>query len=94
MLAYSTQLIDDDDIAVVTKVLKSNLLAQGPEVAAFEDALCNYTDAKYAVAFNSATSALQGVYSVAGISHGDEIIIQHKSWLIVLFIIHRLFVPK
>jgi len=74
MLAYSTQLIDDDDIAVVTKVLKSNLLAQGPEVAAFEDALCNYTGVKYAVAFNSATSALQGVYSVAGISYGDEII--------------------
>ena len=74
MLAYSTQLIDDDDIAVVTKVLKSNLLAQGPEVAAFEDALCNYTGAKYAVAFNSATSALQGVYSVAGITENDEII--------------------
>jgi len=74
MLAYSTQLIDDDDIAVVAKVLKSNLLAQGPEVATFEDALCSYTGAKHAVVFNSATSALQGVYSVVGIAENDEII--------------------
>lgn len=74
MLSYSTQLIDDDDIAVVTEVLKSNFLAQGPRVAAFEQNLCDYTGAKYAVAFNSATSALYGAYSVADIQEDDEII--------------------
>ncbi len=74
MLSYSTQLIDDDDIAVVTEVLKSSFLAQGPRVAAFEQDLCDYTGAKYAVAFNSATSALYGAYSVADIKEGDEII--------------------
>jgi len=74
MLSYSTQLIEDDDIEAVTKTLKSNFLAQGPQVAAFESALCQYSGAKYAVAFNSATSALSGAYSVCGVSQGDEII--------------------
>ena len=74
MLSYSTQLIDDEDIAVVTEVLHSSFLAQGPRVAQFERDLCMYTGAQYAVVFNSATSALQGTYSVAGIQAGDEII--------------------
>lgn len=74
MLSYSTQLIDDDDISVVVEVLKSNFLAQGPRVAQFENDLCAYTGAKYAVAFNSATSALLGAYTILDIQEGDEII--------------------
>lgn len=74
MLSYSTQLIDEDDIDVVIEVLKSNYLAQGPKVQQFEEDLCSYTGAKYTIAFNSATSALHGAYSVCGISQGDEII--------------------
>ena len=74
MLSYSTQLIEDDDIAAVVAVLKSPLLAQGPKVQEFENALCQYTRASYAIAFNSATSALFSTYSVAGITNGDEII--------------------
>ena len=74
MLSYSTQLIDDDDIGVVVEVLKSNFLAQGPKVAKFEDDLCAYTGAKHAVAFNSATSALLGAYTILDIKEGDEII--------------------
>jgi len=73
-LSYSTQLIEQDDIDSVVAVLQSNFLAQGPKVAEFEADLCNYTGAKYAVVFNSATSALQGAYSVCGIKEGDEII--------------------
>jgi len=74
MIPYSTQLIDDDDIAAVTAVLKSSHLTQGSQVEAFEKALCDYTGAKYAVTFNSATSALMGTYASAGIGQDDEII--------------------
>jgi len=74
MLSYSTQLIDDEDIDEVIKVLKSDLLAQGPMVAKFEQDLCNYTGAKYAVTFNSGTSALQAAYNICGIKEDDEII--------------------
>ncbi|MBT5935839.1 UDP-4-amino-4,6-dideoxy-N-acetyl-beta-L-altrosamine transaminase [Sulfurimonas sp.] len=73
-LSYSTQLIEEDDIAAVVKVLEGNFLAQGPKVAEFEQSLCDYTGAMYAVCFNSATSALAGAYSVSGITKGDEVI--------------------
>jgi UDP-4-amino-4,6-dideoxy-L-N-acetyl-beta-L-altrosamine transaminase len=74
MLSYSTQLIEEDDIQAVTETLNGKFLAQGPKVAEFEAALCTYTGAKYAVAFNSATSALSGAYHAAGIKKDDEII--------------------
>lgn len=73
-LSYSTQLIDKDDIDAVVKVLQGDFLAQGPKVAEFEHELCKYTGAKYAVCFNSATSALSGAYNVCGIKKGDEVI--------------------
>ncbi|UCN00492.1 UDP-4-amino-4,6-dideoxy-N-acetyl-beta-L-altrosamine transaminase [Sulfurimonas sp. SWIR-19] len=74
MLSYSTQLIEADDIAAVTEVLHGQLLAQGPKVAEFEEALCRYTGSEYAVAFNSATSALSGAYHACDITKDDEII--------------------
>jgi len=74
MIPYSTQFIDEDDIQAVTEVLRSSHLTQGAQVQAFEQALCDYTGAKYAVTFNSATSALMGAYDAAGIGAGDEIV--------------------
>jgi UDP-4-amino-4,6-dideoxy-L-N-acetyl-beta-L-altrosamine transaminase len=74
MLSYSTQLIDDEDIKAVVDVLKSDFLAQGPKVEEFEADLCRYTGSKYAVTFNSATSALSASYNIAGIKEGDEVI--------------------
>ncbi len=74
MLSYSTQLIEEDDIEVVVSVLKGSLLAQGPKVKEFEEKLCSYCGVKYAVAFNSATSALLATYNVLDIKEGDEII--------------------
>ncbi len=73
-IPYSTQLIDQEDIDKVIEVLHSSFLTQGPQVEAFEQALCDYTGAKYAICFNSATSALMGAYAAAGIGEGDEII--------------------
>lgn len=74
MIPYSTQYIDEDDISAVTEVLRSSHLTQGRQVEAFEKSLCDYTGAKFAITFNSATSALMGAYSAAGIEKDDEII--------------------
>lgn len=74
MIPYSTQLIEQDDIDSVVEVLKSPYLTQGAKVQEFEEALCRYTGAKFAVLFNSATSALLGAYTVCGIKKDDEII--------------------
>ncbi|MFA6196736.1 MAG: UDP-4-amino-4,6-dideoxy-N-acetyl-beta-L-altrosamine transaminase [Sulfurimonas sp.] len=73
-LDYSIQCIEEDDINGVIEVLKSPFLTQGKKVEEFEKALCDYTGAKHAISFNSATSALFGAYLACGISEYDEII--------------------
>lgn len=73
-LPYGKQTIDDDDIAEVVKTLKSDFITQGPKIEEFEKALARYCGAKYAVAFNSGTSALHGAYFALGLKKGDEMI--------------------
>lgn len=57
MLPYSRQWIDDDDIKAVVEVLRSDIV-MGSKVEEFEEALCQYTGAKYCVIVNSGTAAL------------------------------------
>lgn len=58
MIPYGRQDINQQDIDAVVEVLRSDFLTQGPQVPAFEQAIMDACDAKYAVAVNSATSAL------------------------------------
>lgn len=58
MIPYGRQWINDDDIQAVVAVLKSKFLTQGPVVQAFEAAIARKVEAEFAVAVNSATSAL------------------------------------
>lgn len=58
MIPYGRQNINAQDIEAVTEVLSSPFLTQGPVVPKFEQSICDFTKAKYAVAVNSATSAL------------------------------------
>jgi len=74
IIPYSRQLIEDDDIQAVINVLKSDYLTQGPEIAAFEKELAEYTGARYAVLFSSGTAALHGAYFAAGLKAGEEVI--------------------
>lgn len=74
MIPYSTQLIEEDDIAAVVEILKGSLLTQGVTVEAFEETLAQYVGARYCVTFNSATSALHAAYNTCGVGEGDEII--------------------
>ncbi len=71
---YGKQWIDEDDVAAVAAVLRSDYVTCGPKVDELEKALCEYTGAKYAVALNSGTSALHCAILAAGIGPGDEVI--------------------
>lgn len=71
MIPYGRQSINEDDINAVCKVLVSDYLTQGPCVDAFEKAVADYCGAKYAVAVNSATSALHIACLAAGLGAGD-----------------------
>ena len=73
-IPYGHQFLDGADIKAVVKVLKSDWLTQGPTIKKFEEALCRYTGAKYAVAVSNGTAALHIACLTAGIKHGDEVI--------------------
>lgn len=73
-LPYGKQTIGEEDIAEVVNTLKSDFITQGPKIEEFEKALAKYCGAKYAVAFNSGTSALHGAYFALGLKMGDEMI--------------------
>lgn len=66
--------MDQDDIDLVVEVLNADFITQGPKINEFEEAIAKYVGAKYAVAFNSGTSALHGAYFALGLERGDEMI--------------------
>lgn len=68
-------LVDRRDIRAVTKVMKSGGLAQGPEVAAFEEEFSKFVQERKCVAVNSGTSALHLALLSLGIGPGDEVIV-------------------
>lgn len=74
MIPYGRQSIEDDDIQEVIKVLRSDFLTQGPKVQEFEEKLADYCGAKYAVVFNSGTSALYCAYKVLNLKKGSHFI--------------------
>ena len=71
MIPYGRQDITQADIDSVTTVLQSDFLTQGPQVPKFEKEVSRYCGAKYAVAVNSATSALHLACLSLGLGNGD-----------------------
>lgn len=71
MIPYGRQEINDDDVAAVVEVLRSDFLTQGPAVPRFERAVASYCGAGHAVAVNSATSALHLACLALGVGPGD-----------------------
>ena len=71
VLPYSRQKIDQTDIKSVIQVLKSDFLTQGSMVPKFEKLVSKKIGSKYAVALNSATSALHVGCMSLNIKKGD-----------------------
>ena len=73
LVPYGRQDIQDSDITAVLDVLKSDFLTQGPTVPLFEKAVREVCGADYAVAVNSATSALHIALMALGVGAGDTV---------------------
>ncbi|WP_218310844.1 UDP-4-amino-4,6-dideoxy-N-acetyl-beta-L-altrosamine transaminase [Alteromonas antoniana] len=73
MIPYGRHSINDDDVNAVVDVLKNEFLTQGSQVPLFEQNLCEYTGARYAVACNSGTSGLHMACLAAGVGIGDKV---------------------
>lgn len=74
-LPYGKQFIDDGDIQAVSDVLSSDWLTTGPNVEAFENAMCRFAGAEYAAAVSSGTAALHAAMNALDIRPGDEVIV-------------------
>lgn len=70
-IPYSTQNIDEADIAAVAAVLRADFLTQGPAIAAFEESFALRHDVKHAVALSNATAALHLGCLALGVGPGS-----------------------
>ncbi len=69
-------IIGDAERAAVDRVMRSGMIAQGPEVAAFEQEFAeHFVQGRECVAVNSGTSGLHLGLLAAGIGPGDEVIV-------------------
>ena len=69
-------IIGDEEREAVDRVLRSGMIAQGPEVAAFEQEFAeHFVQGRATVAVNSGTSGQHLGLLAAGVGAGDEVIV-------------------
>lgn len=73
VIPYGRHEISEADIDAVVEVLRSDFLTQGPMVPHFEKLVANYCGSDYAVAVNSATSALHLACLALELGPGDRV---------------------
>lgn len=81
ILPYGRHIIDDDDIAAVTAVLKSDALTNGPATDALERALAATTGAKEVVVCANGTVALHLAMLGLDVKPGDQVIVPSLTFL-------------
>ncbi len=71
----------DDEIAAVTRVLRSGWVGMGAETISFEQELADACRAPHVVTVNSCTSALFLALLVNGVKDGDEVVVPSLTWI-------------
>ncbi len=75
-IAPAKPIIGDEERAAVDRVMRSGMVAQGPEVAAFEaEFSAHFVPGRASVAVNSGTAGLHLGLLAAGVGAGDEVIV-------------------
>ncbi len=76
LIPVGKPLLGDEEHTAVDRVLRSGMLAQGPEVAAFEEEFStSLLDGRGCVAVSSGTAGLHLGLLAAGIGPGDEVVV-------------------
>ena len=73
-IALAHPMIGDEEKRAVMDVLDSGQLAQGPVVAAFEEAFARWIGVEHAIAVSSGTAGLHLALLAHGVGSGDEVI--------------------
>ena len=75
MIPAAKPLIGTEERLAVDRVLRSGMMAQGPEVAAFENEFSSLVAGRHCIAVNSGTSGLHMAMIAVGMKPGDEVIV-------------------
>jgi len=70
----------DEEIAAVTRVLRSGWVGMGPETIAFENELAAWVEAPRVISVSSCTAALFLSLLVEGVTAGDEVVCPSLTW--------------
>lgn len=79
-LPFSRPCITEDDIAAVTRVMRSGWLTTGKECAEFEAEFARRLGCPGAVALASGTAGMHLLFAALGIGPGDEVITPSMTW--------------
>jgi len=74
MISLADPVFGPAEVDAVTDVLESGMVADGPEVRAFERAFAEYCGAPHAVATSNGTTALHTALTALGIGAGDRVV--------------------
>jgi len=73
-IPYGRHWLDEEEIAEVSRTLRSDWITQGPRIEEFERRVASSRGARFGVAFSNGTAALHAACSAAGVRAGDEVI--------------------
>lgn len=74
MIPVTKVILGDEEKQALARVIDSGMLAQGPEVAKFEEEIKAFIGCKHALATSNGTTALQLALLAHGVGVGDEVI--------------------
>ena len=82
-IPYGRQYIDSQDIRIVSKALKEDLITTGRYVKKFENKISKFLNVKYAASCNSGTSALHLALMALNVKKDDVIIMPAINFIAV-----------
>ncbi len=89
MIEHTHPVIGDLEIAAVERVLRSGHLAQGAEVAGFEDEFAAAIGVPHAVAVANGTVAIEIGLQALGIGPGDEVVVPSFTFIATVNAVRR-----
>ena len=83
IIPYGRQYIDSQDIRLVSKALKEDLITTGRYVKKFENKISKFLEVKYAASCNSGTAALHLALMAIGLEKDDVVIMPAINFIAV-----------